>query len=150
MQTQKLVKTASAALLSLGVITLTGLLSTPPGVHAQDNRHDNKDKNNDAYRIKKGFEIATVPLNLEGKDPNLVGLGSYWVNGVSDCNFCHTAGGPPNFNFAAGFNPYFGQPKKTDPTTYLAGGTDFGPALPPGFYDHNMETMSVRTSSPAT
>ena len=135
MQTQKLVKTASAALLSLGVITLTGLLSTPPGVHAQDNRHDNKDKNNDAYRIKKGFEIAPVPLNLEGKDPNLVGLGSYWVNGVSDCNFCHTAGGPPNFNFAASFNPYFGQPKKTDPTIYLAGGTDFGPALPPGFYD---------------
>jgi len=66
-----------------------------------------------------------------------VGLGSYWVNAVSDCNFCHTSGGPPNFNFAAGFNPYFGQRKKTDPTTYLAGGTNFGTALPfnvgPGF-----------------
>jgi hypothetical protein len=63
-------------------------------------------------------------------------LGSYWVNGVSDCNFCHTSGGPPNYNFAAGGNPYFGQPKKTDPVTYLAGGTDFGPAvLPvPGVY----------------
>ena len=47
----------------------------------------------------------------------------------------NAAGGPPNFNFAAGGNPYFGQhPKKTDPTTYLAGGTDFGPALSgPGY-----------------
>ena len=132
MQTQKLVKIASAAVLTLGVIVLTARLGSPPSVQAQDNRHD---RNNDAYRIKRGFEIAPVPLNLEGKDLNLVGLGSYWVNGVSDCNFCHTAGGPSNYNFAAGSNPYFGQPKKTDPTTYLAGGTDFGPALPPGFYD---------------
>jgi len=130
MKTRKLVKMASAAVLTLGVIALAGRLSTPPRVEAQDNHH-----NTEAWRIKKGFEIAPVPLNLEGKDPNLVGLGSYWVNAVSDCNFCHTAGGPPNYNFAAGFNPYFGQPKKTDPTTYLAGGTDFGPALPPGFYD---------------
>jgi len=100
------------------------------GRQAQDNHRDT-----DASRIKVGFKIAPVPLNLDGKDPDLVGLGSYWVNAVSDCNFCHTAGGPPNYNFAAGFNPYFAQPKKTDPTTYLAGGTDFGPALPLGFYE---------------
>jgi len=99
------------------------------GRQEQDNHRDT-----DASRIKVGFKIAPVPLNLDGKDPDLVGLGSYWVNAVSDCNFCHTAGGPPNYNFAAGFNPYFAQPKKTDPTTYLAGGTDFGPALPLGFY----------------
>lgn len=129
MKAQKLIKVASAAVLTLGVIALAGRLSTPPRVQAQNNY-----PSTEASRIKLGFKIAPVPLNLEGKDPNLVGLGSYWVNAVSDCNFCHTAGGPPNFNFAAGFNPYFGQPKKTDPTTYLAGGTDFGPALPPGFY----------------
>ncbi|MGO9824305.1 MAG: hypothetical protein ACLPMG_03425 [Terriglobales bacterium] len=128
MKTQQLVKMAAGAVLTLGVIALTGRLSTPPSVQAQDNRHDH---NTEASRIKLGFEIAPVPLNLEGKDPNLVGLGSYWVNAVSDCNFCHTSGGPPNFNFSAGGNPYFGQPKKTDPTTYLAGGTDFGPAVPP-------------------
>jgi hypothetical protein len=73
-----------------------------------------------------------------------VGLGSYWVNAVSDCNFCHTSGGPPNFNFLAGHNPYFlfQRPTKTDPTTYLAGGTNFftalpfnvGPGLPYGSY----------------
>jgi hypothetical protein len=89
----------------------------------------------DAPRIQQGWAVAPVGLNLNGKDPNLVGLGSYWVNTVADCNGCHTAGGPPSFNYALGFNPYFGQPKKTDPTTYLGGGQDFGPALPPGFYD---------------
>ena len=126
MNKQQLVKMAAGGLLTLGVIALTARLSAPPNVEAQ-----NKDNNTEASRIKIGFEIAPVPLNLEGKDPDLVGLGSYWVNGVSDCNFCHTSGGPPNYNFAAGFNPYFGQPKKTDPTTYLGGGTDFGPAVPP-------------------
>jgi hypothetical protein len=129
MKTQKLLKLASAAVLTLGLIALSGRLSTPASVQAQDNHHDTE-----ASRIKLGFKIAPVPLNLDGKDPDLVGLGSYWVNAVSDCNFCHSAGGPPNFNFAGAFNPYFGQAKKTDPTTYLAGGTDFGPALPPGFY----------------
>src|ERR1017187_452921 len=74
-----------------------------------------------------GFAIAPVPLNLHGKNRELVGLGSYLVNARSDCNSCHNSGGPPNFDFAAGFNPYFGQPKKLDPTVYLGGGQDFGP-----------------------
>jgi len=126
MRIRQLVRIAAGALLMLVVIALGGRLSTPPRVQAQDNQD-----NTDAIRTKIGFAIAPVHLNLEGRDPDLVGLGSYWVNGVSDCNFCHTSGGPPNFNFAAGGNPYFGQPKKTDPTTYLAGGTDFGPAVPP-------------------
>jgi hypothetical protein len=92
---------------------------------------DSGERNDEARRIRIGFEIAPVPLKLDGKDRSLVGLGSYWANAVSDCNFCHTSGGPPNLNFANGFNPYFGQKKKTDPTTYLAGGTDFGPAVFP-------------------
>ena len=126
METQQLVKIAAGSVVMLGVIVLGGLWRGSPSVQAQDNHYDTE-----AARIKVGFEIAPVPLHLEGKDRDLVGLGSYWVNGVSDCNFCHTAGGPPNFNYAASFNPYFGQRKKTDPTTYLAGGTDFGPAIPP-------------------
>ena len=145
MKTQQLVKMAAGAILTLGLIALGGRLSTTPSVQAQDN-----ELNTEASRIELGFKIAPVPLNLEGKDRDLVGLGSYWVNAVSDCNFCHTAGGPPNYNFAAGFNPYFGQPKKTDPATYLAGGTDFGPALPLGFYDKVMEIMLVQTLSLAT
>src|SRR5271168_1175412 len=128
MKTRQIIKMLATTVSTLGVIALAGWLRNSPSVQAQNNQHLTQES-----RIERGFEIAPVPLNLEGKDLNLVGLGSYWVNAVSDCNFCHTAGGPPNFNYAAGSNPYFGQSQKTDPTTYLAGGTDFGPALPPGF-----------------
>ena len=41
-------------------------------------------------RIARGFEIAPVPLNLNGLDRQLVGLGSYIVNGQGGCNDCHT------------------------------------------------------------
>jgi hypothetical protein len=81
--------------------------------------------------VRRGFEVAPVPLNLERKNPRLVGLGSYIMNAVSDCNSCHTAGGPPNFEFLAGHNPYFGQKPKLDPALYLGGGSDFGPVGTP-------------------
>jgi len=42
---------------------------------------------------------------MAGLDPNLVGLGSYLANAVGYCNGCHTGGGPPNFDYAAGGNP---------------------------------------------
>lgn len=89
----------------------------------------------DTERSQQGFAIAPVILNLRGKSPSQVtqvGLGSYFVNAVGDCNGCHTSGGPPNFNYAAGHNPYFlfQGPTVVDPTTYLAGGADFGPGLP--------------------
>ena len=113
-------------------IALAVMLVRSPRVQA----HSEGDNDEDSL-IRRGFEIAPVPLNLEGKNRALVGLGSFIVNAQSDCNGCHTSGAPPNFNFAAGGNPYFLNqgPTKTDPTTYLSGGTDFGPALPPGFYD---------------
>lgn len=82
-------------------------------------------------KIKIGFAIAPVPLNLAGRNKAMVGLGSYIVNAVGDCNGCHTSGGPPNFNYAAGGNPYFKQPLKVDPTVYLSGGSDFGPVGTP-------------------
>ena len=117
---------AAGAGAALAMVVLMGiLLSSPPG-WAQD-------WSEEAEKIQIGFAVAPVPLNLAGKDQRLVGLGSYLVNAANDCNFCHTAGGPPNFNFAAGHNPYFGEKKKTDPTTYLAGGTPFGPAIPFGY-----------------
>jgi hypothetical protein len=124
-----LVKFAKRAVAGAAIssVVLAGVLLRSQRGRAQDGDDDEE------CRIKKGLEIAPVPLDLEGKTPHqidLVGLGSYWVNAVSDCNFCHTSGGPPNFNFAAGFNPYFGQRKKTDRATYLAGGTNFGTALP--------------------
>ena len=79
-------------------------------------------------RVQIGLAIAPVPLNLQGKDVDSVGLGSYLVNVVSGCNDCHTQS--PTSAFAAGRNPYFGQPKQIDPKTYLVGGRSFGSLVP--------------------
>ena len=157
MKPQQIVKTTAVFLVILGAIVLVGTLRTSPPVHAQNQWDD------EATLVSIGYKIAPVPLNLSGKDPNLVGLGSFLVNAVGDCNGCHTAGGPPNFNYANGGNPYFSQPEKVDPTTYLGGGSDFGPAVPPSrrwwissglrttlLPPHRMEIMLVLTSFPAT
>lgn len=76
----------------------------------------------DAERIAIGFRIAPVQLNLHNRDRSLVGLGSYIVNAQAACNDCHT--NPP---YAAGGNPFMGQPKHFNSDRYLAGGTAFGP-----------------------
>ena len=73
-------------------------------------------------RVQQGLNIAPVQLNMTGKDHNQVGLGSYLVNAVGGCNDCHTFP-----NFAAGGNPFVGQPKQINTTNYLAGGRAFGP-----------------------
>jgi hypothetical protein len=128
MKTQQLVKMAAGAVLTLGVVALAGPLSTSPTVQAQDNGSSDEEQ-----LVRIGYAIAPVPLNLEGKNRDLVGLGSFIVNAQADCNGCHTAGGPPNFNYANNGNPYFlNQPlgTKTDSNTYLAGGTPFGQAVP--------------------
>ncbi len=78
----------------------------------------------DADRIAIGYRIAPVPLNLHNRDRNLVGLGSYIVNAQSGCNDCHT--NPP---YAAGGDPYLGQPKRFNADRYLAGGMAFGPVI---------------------
>ena len=121
-------KKAAAAGTAMALVVIVGMLLTSPVVRAQD-------PTDDVARIQIGFAVAPVPLNLEGKTVAQVlqvGLGSYLVNAANDCNFCHTSGGPPNFNFLMNHNPYFLNqgPKKTDPTQYLAGGAPFGTALP--------------------
>jgi hypothetical protein len=73
-------------------------------------------------RIIRGFQISPVPLDLHGKDPLLVGLGSYIVNAQGGCNDCHT--NPP---FEEGGNPFLGQPRRVNVDGYLAGGMEFGP-----------------------
>jgi hypothetical protein len=75
-------------------------------------------------RIERGFEIAPVPLKLKGLDRDLVGLGSYIVNGSGDCNGCHS-----KHEYLAGGNPFKGQPAKIDQAHYLTGGQAFGPVL---------------------
>lgn len=84
----------------------------------------NDDQSEVDRQIRRGFEIAPVPLKVDGKDWRDVGLGSYLVNAVASCNDCHSAG--PETQYLPGGNPYFGQPAKTNPATYLGGGRDFG------------------------
>jgi hypothetical protein len=82
-------------------------------------------------KIRIGFEIAPVPLNLAGKDRALVGLGSYIVNAVSFCNVCHSAG--TSTEYVKGGNPYSkgNQPTVVNQATYLGGGRVF-PQQAPG------------------
>ena len=136
---------AMGAALLCGGLLLTGSLISSPRRGAQDPA-DESDS-----RIRIGFEIAPVLLNLEGKNPALVGLGSYIVN-IEGCNDCHSAG-PPTL-YAQGGNPYLGQPKKVNSATYLGGGRDFGkvfvaPGGGPGIAGPNAPDIISRNLTPA-
>lgn len=143
MRTQQFVKIAAGAALTLSVIVLAAMSGTPQRVEAQDQDND------DMSRVHIGFKIAPVPLKLEGRDPNLVGLGSYLVNAVGDCNGCHSSGAPPIFiyPFKTGRNPFFAQPEKIDPAVYLDGGANFGsvgtPSGPSGYGGPNIISRNL-------
>jgi len=110
---------AAGIVTAFGVIVLAGMWSSSRRVQAIDDDERTESK------IRQGFEIAPVPLNLEGKNRALVGLGSYIVNAQADCDGCHSAG--PATEFAPGGNPYLLNqgPTKINPATYLGGGRDF-------------------------
>jgi len=72
-------------------------------------------------RIQKGKTIAPVPLDLTGKIPSRVWLGSYIVNAIGGCNDCHT-----NPSYVGG-DPANGDPGAVNTANYLAGGMAFGP-----------------------
>lgn len=93
-----------------------------PALHRELNRLSFQFSQAEFARIIRGYEIAPVPLDLKGKDIALVGLGSYIVNGVGGCNDCHTSP-----SYAAGGDPFAGEPKAVNAARYLAGGTPFGP-----------------------
>ena len=122
-------------LTAIVLIVVAGILISSLRVRAnEDNdRERDGDRNRNDPRIEQGFDIAPVPLNLDGKNRALVGLGSYLVNAVASCNDCHSAGTATQY--APGGNPYFGQPKMVNAATYLGGGRDFGqfPAAAPNF-----------------
>jgi hypothetical protein len=115
-------KALGTTLIFAGAAIAGMLINSPRG------KADDGEEGNDS-RIERGFAIAPVPLNLEGKNRALVGLGSYIVNAQADCNGCHGTG--PATEFVRGGNPYFGQPEKVNPATYLGGGRDFGPISGP-------------------
>ncbi len=121
---------------SIGVaIAFTAIIGAGMVIGSRHVRaHDDDDEERDELRIHRGFEIAPVKLNLGGKDVRLVGLGSYLVNAVADCDGCHSAG--PATEYAPGGNPYFNQKAVVNTATYLGGGRDFGPFPGPGPFPH--------------
>jgi hypothetical protein len=117
--------------IACAALTVFGTLATVS--HAADDERGwgiNREWDNDEARIRRGFEIAPVPLNLRGKDRDLVGLGSYFVNALGSCNDCHSTG--PATEYAPGGNPYFkgSPPKVINQSVYLGGGRDFGSLIP--------------------
>lgn len=122
---KRFVKSAGAVAAFIAIV-VAGMLSSSPRVRATGD--DDNDSNES--RVQRGLDIAPVPLNLEGKNRALVGIGSYIVNAHVPCNECHGAG-PALTQFLTGQNPYFGQPAVINPATYLGGGRDFG-AIAPG------------------
>jgi len=83
--------------------------------------------------IQIGLKTSPVPMNFGNHDPDLIGLGSYLVNFVGDCNGCHTS--DPSVAYIGPGNPYLLSPPKgpytgtavtVNPATFLVGGSDFG------------------------
>jgi hypothetical protein len=128
MRYKKFLRTAGFVAALVGLI-VAGTMQSSRHVKAHDD-----DEERDQSRIKRGFEIAPVHLDFAGKNRELVGLGSYLVNAVADCDGCHSAG--PVTEFSVGGNPYFGQHTVVNPSTYLGGGRDFGPFPGPGPFPH--------------
>ena len=99
--------------------------------------------NNGESEVQRGFEIAPVPLNYRGSNRSLVGQGSYYVNGISDCVGCHTGasghlGGGNNFGvvFTRNLTPDAqGRPAGLTLDQFkeaMRFGTDFKGLAPPG------------------
>lgn len=81
-----------------------------------------KPSEKDSREVRIGFQIAPVRLTFRAADRELVGLGSYIVNGQAACNDCHT-----NPSYDPKNDPFAGQPGKVNKANYLAGGMAFGP-----------------------
>ena len=134
--TQKTINVSGAIAASVAIV-VAGMWVSSPRVKANDVGNDQESK------IQQGFAIAPVPLNLVGKNPALVGMGSYIVNTHADCDGCHYSpdlGG--EFVVPTGM-PYFLKPpkisNKINPAGYLGGGRDFGQypsVMPVGAFPH--------------
>ena len=96
--------------LAAAVLVATGLVGAVVTLSAQGSK------------IQLGADVAPVPLNLRGLNRALVRRGSYIVNAQGGCNDCHTVP-----SYAAGGDPFAGEPEQINVPCYLAGGAAFGP-----------------------
>src|SRR4029077_17187392 len=116
----------SIALFGSLFVLITWFSNLP--VRGNDRDRDRNRESEEHLEIQPGLAISPVTLNLEGKDIELVGLGSYIVNAQGGCNDCHTCP-----SYAPGHNPIpppifgVGGDGQINAATYLAGGVDFGP-----------------------
>ncbi len=102
-------------------------LAASTGSSADDSlRDDRREDSSEASKVRIGYAISPVQLNTRGKDRALVGLGSYIINAQSACNDCHT-----HPSFAAGGDPYSGQPSVVNSEQFMTGGRQFGPFTAP-------------------
>jgi hypothetical protein len=130
----RIVKAATIAVSTAGIVGLIGMHMVSMRVHADDGA-DSEER-----LAKIGLRIAPPFINMQGKDPILVGLGSFIVNAQSDCNGCH--GSDPANEYLGANNPYFLAPLNNAPATYnqatyLNGGQNFGPVGPGVVQDPN-------------
>jgi hypothetical protein len=119
----------------VGIVAgLAGLIvAATPRLQADDDHNAGTD-----WKVEQGLHIAPVHLSYDSHNREAVGLGSYIVNAVSECNGCHSAG--PATEYAVDkkggvHNPYlrpgfFAPPKAVNRETYLGGGRDFGQVGP--------------------
>jgi cytochrome c553 len=113
----------------LGAFLLSFVFMAVVHVRAHDD-----DRDGDG-RVRQGFRISPVELNLRGKNRELVGEGSYLVNAVGVCADCHSCP-----TYTPGHNPY-GAPGvppgdgQINKKNYLAGGVLFSP---PGVTSANL------------
>ena len=130
----QLLKTLMAGV-ALAALPVLGVLIFPSSGRASN---DNNGSQDEKQMIQIGLKAAPVTLNMAGKDPDMVGLGSYLVNVAGDCNGCHSNG--PSTEYVPTGNPYFRRPpqgpfsgtKQVNAATYLGGGRDFGVFPSPG------------------
>jgi hypothetical protein len=121
-------KALTAGTVFAGLIVGGILFGSKPGLADNDNNGAQDEK----QMIQIGLAVASsagIQLNMNGKDRDMVGLGSYLVNVIGDCNGCHTNN--PATEYSSTGNPYllppvFNGTKTINSKTYLGGGSDFG------------------------
>jgi hypothetical protein len=126
MKPGRIVKAAAVALSIAGTLVFVDMHLASTRVHADDQW------DSEQQLAEIGLRIAPSFINIDGKDPTLVGLGSFIVNAQADCNGCH--GSNPASEYLPTNNPYFLPPNNRraeyDQATYMNGGQNFGPAGP--------------------
>ena len=120
---------ASAAV--AGLLLTATILSNSPLKGDDNDRHRGEREDEEKLEVQIGFRIIppNIKLNLEGKDIELVGLGSYIVNAQGACNDCHTC---PSYK--PGHNPFpppvgVSGDGQINSANYMAGGVNFGVAV---------------------